>query len=150
MDHFCYLCFMFVVLSCLFMHPCGHLRGKDGPLWYFHMFHQILQMFIIPSQTLFVEGILFSRCPSVCPCVCPSVTFCFLYILKCHCWNFIKLCKHIYIYKTNTLNEKVRANSLELFPFVALNGLLYRGLCLCYYSPNTGRSTPTTAFHGAI
>ena len=33
-----------------------------------------------------------------------SVTFCFLKILKSHCWNFIKPCKHVYIYKTNTLN----------------------------------------------
>ena len=36
----------------------------------------------------------------VSPCVHPSVTFCFLNILKSHCWNFIKPCKHIYIYKT--------------------------------------------------
>ena len=35
------------------------------------------------------------------PCVSPSVMFCFLNILKRHFWNFIKLCKHIYIYKTN-------------------------------------------------
>ena len=35
---------------------------------------------------------------------------------------------------------------LELFPFVVLNGFLNRVLCLCYYSPYTGRSTPTTAF----
>ena len=25
MDHFCYLCFVFVMLSCLVMQPCGHL-----------------------------------------------------------------------------------------------------------------------------
>ena len=75
---------------------------------------------------------LFSRCPSV----RPSVTFCFLNILKSHCWIFIKPCKHVYICKTNTLNKKVRDRGpilLELFPFVVLNGFLYRGLCLCYY-----------------
>ena len=32
MDHFCYLCFVFVMLSCLFVQPCGHLLGKDHPL----------------------------------------------------------------------------------------------------------------------
>ena len=37
---------------------------------------------------------------------------------------------------------------LELFPFVVLNGFLYRVLCLRYYRPYTGRSTPTTAFDG--
>ena len=50
----------------------------------------------------FVEGILFSR-------VCVPVTFCFLNILKSHCWNFIKPCKHIHIYKTKTFSKKVRA-----------------------------------------
>ena len=39
---------------------------------------------------------------------------------------------------------------LELFPFVVLNGFLYRVLCLCYYSPYTGQSTPTTAFDGIL
>ena len=61
---------------------------------------------IIPPQTLFVVGILFSRCPSIRQSVRPSVTFCFLNILKSHCWNFIKLCKHDHIYKPNTLNKK--------------------------------------------
>ena len=65
--------------------------------------------YLYPTQTLFVVGILFSRCPSVRASMRPSVTFCFLNILKGHCWNFIKLCKHVYIYKTNTLNKKVRA-----------------------------------------
>ena len=34
MDHFCYLCFMFVffMLFCLFLQPCDHLLGKGGPL----------------------------------------------------------------------------------------------------------------------
>ena len=61
----------------------------------------------IPPQTLFVVGILFSRCPCVLPCVRasvrPSVTLCFLNILKSHCWIFIKPCKHVHICKTNTL-----------------------------------------------
>ena len=39
----------------------------------------------------------------------PSVTFCFLNILKSHCWIFIKPCKHVYTCKANTLNKKVRA-----------------------------------------
>ena len=43
------------------------------------------------------------------PSVRPSVTFCFLNILKSHCWIFIKPCKHVHICKTITLNEKVRA-----------------------------------------
>ena len=60
---------------------------------------------LYPLQTLFVVGILFSRCP----CVRASVTFCFLNILKSHCWIFIKPCKHVHICKTNTLSKKVRA-----------------------------------------
>ena len=64
---------------------------------------------LLPPQILFVVGILFSNCLSVCACVRPSVTFCFLNILKSLCWIFIKLCKHVHICKTNTLNKKVRA-----------------------------------------
>ena len=64
---------------------------------------------IIPPQTLFVVGILFSRCPCVRASVNLSVTLCFLNILKGHCWIFIKPCKHVLICKTNTLNKKVRA-----------------------------------------
>ena len=45
---------------------------------------------------------------SVCACIRPSVTFCFLNILKSHCWIFIKLCKHVHICKTNNLDKKVR------------------------------------------
>ena len=29
---FCYVCFVFVMLSCLFVQPCGHLLGKGWPL----------------------------------------------------------------------------------------------------------------------
>ena len=69
-----------------------------------------LRMILLyPPQTLFVGGILFSRCPSVCACVRPSVTLCFLNNLKSHCWIFIKPCKHVHICKTNTLDKKVRA-----------------------------------------
>ena len=64
-----------------------------------------IRNFYTPQQTLFVVGILFSRCP----CVRPSVTLCFLNIFKSHCWIFIKPCKHVHICKTNTLNKKVRA-----------------------------------------
>ena len=46
---------------------------------------------------------------SVRPCKRPSVTFGFLNILKSHCWIFIKPCKYIHIWKTNTLDKKVRA-----------------------------------------
>ena len=67
-------------------------------------FSQLICLFVIPPQTLFVVGILFSPCPSV----RPSVTFCFFNILKSHRWIFIKPCKHVYICKTNTLNKKVR------------------------------------------
>ena len=66
---------------------------------------------LYPPQTLFVVGILFSRCPCVRACVRPSVTFCFFNILKSHCWIFIKPCKHVIICKTNTLDKKVRVRS---------------------------------------
>ena len=48
-------------------------------------------------------------CVCVRACIRPSVTFCFLNILKSHCWIFIKPCKHVHICKTNTLDKKVRA-----------------------------------------
>ena len=64
---------------------------------------------LYPPQTLFVGGILFSRCPSVRPSVRPSVTLCFLNNSKSHGWIFIKPCKHVHICKTNTLDKKVRA-----------------------------------------
>ena len=72
------------------------------------------QNLVIPLQTLFVVGILFSRCPSVRAyvraCVRPSVRNVFFFnILKSHHWIFIKPCKHVHICKTNTLDKKVRA-----------------------------------------
>ena len=66
-------------------------------------------VFIPPRKLCLWWCILFSRCPCVRLCVRPSVTFCFLNILKSHCWIFIKPCKHVQICKTNTLNKKVRA-----------------------------------------
>ena len=67
-------------------------------------------LFLYSPQTLFVVGILFSRCPSVRACVRPCVrlfvTFCLLNILKSHCLIFIKPCKHVHIYKTNNLDKK--------------------------------------------
>ena len=65
-----------------------------------------------PRKLCLWWGILFSRCPCVRACVrvCvrPSVTFCFLNILKSHCWIFINSCKHVHICKINTLDKKVR------------------------------------------
>ena len=100
--------------------------------------HKIM-LLLYPPQTLFVGGILFSRClsvranfvcrgytvftlsvrPFVRASVRPSVTLCFLNNSKSHCWIFIKPCKHVHICikpckhvhicKTNTLDKKVRA-----------------------------------------
>ena len=71
---------------------------------------------LYPPQTLFVVGYtVFTLSVRACVCACvrvcvrPSVTFCFLNILKSHCWIFIKTCKHVHICKTNTLDKKVRA-----------------------------------------
>ena len=65
-----------------------------------------MHIFLVkPPQTLFVVGILFFTL-SVRLCVRPSVTFCFLIILKSHCWIFINPCKHVHICKTNTLDKK--------------------------------------------
>ena len=89
--------------------PCANLEIPGQYAWQRDGCHVLLY----PPQTLFVVGILFSRCPSVRasirPCVLPSVTLCFLNILKSHGWIFIKPCKHVHICKTNTLNKKVRA-----------------------------------------
>ena len=73
-----------------------------GPCFVMQYF---VSFFYTPPQTMFVVGILFSRCPSV----RPSVTFCFLNNSKSHCWIFIKPCKHVHICKTNTLDKKARA-----------------------------------------
>ena len=91
-------------------------RPWGGALFLLNMYPNCSQL-LYPPQTLFVGGILFSRCPCVrpCvrPCVCPSVrpsvTLCFLNNSKSHCWIFIKPCKHVHICKTNTLDKKVRA-----------------------------------------
>ena len=70
-----------------------------------------------------------------------------------HRWNFIKLCKYIYIYTTNTLNKKVRARanpfrgiSLCSSKWIFIYGIMLKLL----YSPYMGRSTPTKVFDGAI
>ena len=135
--------------------PLFYLNGSvfARPLClFFYQKTRVCSSFLYTPQTLFVVAILFSRCPCVCPYIRPSVTFCFLNILKSHCWIFIKPCKHVHICKILTLNKKraIWPILLELFLFVVLNGFLYRVLCLCYYSPFTGRSTPTTAFNGTI
>ena len=77
--------------------------------------------FVCGGYTVFTLSVR----PCVRPSVRPSVTFCFLNILKSHCWIFIKPCKHVYICKTNTLDKKGRGQGLillELFPFAVLNG----------------------------
>ena len=45
-----------------------------------------------------------------------SVTFCFLNILKSHCWNFINLCKHFIFARKILLTEKegLEANSFRV------------------------------------
>ena len=62
-------------------------------------------------------------------------------------WNNLILC----LYNVDTLNFCMKEfGSIELFPFVVLNGFSYRGLSLCYYSPYMGWSTPTAAFDGTM
>ena len=53
-------------------------------------------------------------------CVRLSVTFCFLNILKSHCWIFIKPCKHVHICKTNALNKIVRARGQFYYSYFPL------------------------------
>ena len=101
--------------STFLCHGECHLISQSSQL------HSFKELLLYPPQTLFVGGILFSRCPSVrpsvrpsvCPsvraCVRPSVTLCFLNNLKSNSWIFIKPCKHVHICKTNTLDKKVRA-----------------------------------------
>ena len=57
--------------------------------------------FVCGGYTVFTFSVLASVRPSVCSSVYPSVTFCFLNIFKSHCWNFIKPCKHVHIYKVS-------------------------------------------------
>ena len=67
----------------------------------------------------------------MCRSVRLSLTFCFLNILKSHCWNSVKLCKHIYIYKTNTLNKKKKAlgvNFLRVMSLCSSKRLFYIGV----------------------
>ena len=59
----------------------------------------------------------------------------------------------MFIYARQILKTKSKGHGpilLELFPFVVLNGFLYRDLCLCYYSLYTADPTPTTACDGTI
>ena len=53
---------------------------------------------LYPLQTLFVLGILFSRCP----CVRPSVMFCFLNNSKSHFW-FSSNLANMFIYARQIL-----------------------------------------------
>ena len=53
----------------------------------------------------------------------------------------------MFIFTRQILSAKSEGKGLillESFPFVNLNGFLYSVLCFCYYSPYTGRLTPTT------
>ena len=81
-----------------------------------HTFVEIDHEIIIPPANFVCGGYtVFTLCVRVCVRVCvracirPSLTFCFLNILKSHCWIFIKPCKHVQICKTNTLDKKLRA-----------------------------------------
>ena len=58
--------------------------------------------FVCGGYTVFTLSVRVSVCASIRASVRPSITFCFLNILKSHCWIFIKHCKHVHIYKTNT------------------------------------------------
>ena len=45
----------------------------------------------------------------------------------------MKFCKHIHMFKVNTTNKNFKGKGpilLELFPFVILNGFLYRLFCV--------------------
>ena len=99
-----------VVLSACSISGCDSISGS---VWMLKLPLKFATVIFIPPQTLFVVGILFSRCPSVrssvLACVGPSVTFCILNNSKSHCWIFIKPCKHVHLCKTNTLDKKVRA-----------------------------------------
>ena len=78
----------------------------------FNKLANFISFFIIPPANFVCGGytvFTLSVRPSVRASVRPSVTFCFLNILKRHCWIFIKPCKHVYICKTNTLDKKVGA-----------------------------------------
>ena len=102
------LCFLNILKRhCwIFIKPCKHvhicktntlLYPRKLCLWWVYCFHVVR-----PCVRACVR-------PSVRASVRPSVTFCFLNILKRHCWIFIKPCKHVHICKTNTLDKKVRA-----------------------------------------
>ena len=126
-------CSTFSIFFTIFTPLSFQVRGQFNLHFYFSLIEQRLirtwwplwwsiwsiDWFLYPLQTLFVGGILFSRCPSVRLCVRPSVTLCFLNNSKSHCWIFIKPCKHVHICKTNTLDKKVRARGqfyLSYFP----------------------------------
>ena len=110
---------------------------------------------VIPSANFVCGGytvFTLSVRASVRPSVCPSVTFCFLNIWKSSL-DFHQTLQTCSCMQDKYFNQKSNCFGpilLELFLFVVLNGFLYRVLCLCYYSPYTGQSTPTTAFDGTI
>ena len=84
-------------------HPRTLKTGTDWSSWY-----QWEIPLIIPPANFVCRGYTVFTL-SVRVCVRPSVTLCFLNNSKSHCWIFIKLCKHVHICKTNTLDKKVRA-----------------------------------------
>ena len=95
-----------------------------------------LLFYIIPivcgDFVLFVVGLLFSCCPTI----CPSITFCLLNILESllDFHQTLQTCSYMQDKCFNQKSKGYRLILLELFPFVVLNGFLYRVLCLCHYS----------------
>ena len=74
-------------------------------------------------------GILFSRCPCVRPSVRPSVMLCFLNILEESLLYFHQTLQTCSYMQDKYFDHKSKGKGpilLELFPFVVLNGFLYR------------------------
>ena len=117
-------------------------------------FAHFLLYFLYPPKTLFVVGTLFSCCPCVRPCVRPSVRkVLFPSYLEESLLDFHQTLQTCSYMQDKYFRQKSKGKGpvlLELFLFVVLNGFLYLVLCLCYYRPYTGGSTPTTAIDGAI
>ena len=51
-------------------------------------------------------------------------------------------------HKNTATLDSARSKKKSKVAVLQLNGFLYRVLCLCFYRPYMGRSTPTTAFDG--
>ena len=115
------------IRSALQKHTKNLSRGNKLICWHPSLlFFKVSNFNYTPRQNEVLRGVYCfhvvrpSVRVSVRASVRPSVTFCFFNILKTHWWNFMKLCRHLYIYGANMYMQKLRARGQSLLSYFPL------------------------------